>query len=419
MTWAFPVEVNGMKINIGPIELRRDIELNRDLELNPGLGGSEFYFIRLAIELESLGAEVAVTVAGSTLKIHNTSIRILPAETLLDDIFDANVAIASTSSYSKYSGVLNKAQNLVLVSHHPHDGDLRKIARTKIQFVCVNLGEYQFLSNYFKQVPSVIIPAFVAPPATPISLDRSTYVFGHLSSMVPSKGFHHIAKGWVRIAKKNSSARLQVLGGVSLYGNKESHPRLPTTYKYGQKIEKILDKESKNDSVSFLGRIPGSIEEYLANWKIALLNPKGIAEADPSSVKDCMRHGVPVIAGFDYGIRFYLREFPELQLRRSAQLSKVVASILEDGDLLERLSLKTYAFYDELYKRNPDLRESWALLLADLVEGRGGRFAESRLLRNFEWREGFIFKCIIIFRSKVYYPVLNILASIQSRLSKS
>jgi glycosyltransferase involved in cell wall biosynthesis len=263
--------------------------------------------------------------SGSNLTLENPSIEVVtkvPGFATLNS--GSAILITSTSAYRKFFDTSVTALPMILVSHHPHDGDLASILKVRRDFLLVNLGEYQYLSNNLRSVPSVILPVLIPPPSFRPVEPVLGGVVGHVSSLVPSKGFHHLARAWASISRANPDSRLEVIGGSSLYGFLEEHPRLPTSVKYGNRIEKLLTSGGNSKSVEFLGVISGSIESHIDTWSLAALNPAGIAEADPSSVKDCMRKGVPVVGAFDYGLRSYLRQFPELQIKSPRNTARLV-----------------------------------------------------------------------------------------------
>ena len=226
---------------------------------------------------------------------------------------------------------------------------------------------------------------------------------------MPSKGFHHLARAWGSISRSNPHSRLEVVGGSSLYGFPEDHPRLPTSLRYGNRIEELLDNGGNSKSVKFFGVISGSIENRVGNWTLTVLNPAGIAEADPSSVKDCMRQGVPVVGAFDYGLRSYLRKFPELQIKSPRNTARVVNHLLSRPLLITQLSERIKSFYLGLFDRNSSIVDNWTEILLGVSSSQSFDSVAEKVMTRYVWEEQMLFKIRIIVRKRVIYPLLQLM----------
>lgn len=407
--------LKGIQLYIGPIYAPRDVEIGITDFLNPGIGGSEFYFIRLAHELSLQGADVTLLSLGAKVNLENPNVRVvskLPNFESLD--INRSTLIASTSGYQRALSSAAVEVPLILVSHHPHDGDLASILKVRKDFLLINLGEYQHLSNNLRSVAAVILPVLTPPPSFRTNEPQTWGIVGHLSSLVPSKGFHHLAKAWRAIFRTNPGSRLVVIGGSSLYGFPENHPRIPTSVAYGKKIEKLLGSGIDSNSVEFLGVVKGSIEDRITEWTFAVLNPAGIAEADPSSVKDCMRKGIPVVGAFDYGMRRYLRRFPELQIRSPRKTAQVVNKLLSQPSSVIKLSEKIRSFYIELFEKNSSIIEGWTEIITGVSSSQNYALIAEKFMAKYQWEERLLFRIKVMFRAKFQYPLLQILHFIRS-----
>lgn len=160
--------------------------------------------------------------------------------------------------------------------------------------------------------------------------------------------------------------RLQVLGGQSLYGLEESHGIIPTSEDYGARLLRLMGGIA-HPSVEFLGRIVG-VGNYVANWDVAILNPKGFGEAATISLADCWREGTPVIAGNRFGQRDYMRLFPELAASGPRRISELLAELKNNPESLEKLRTLSRSAYEVLYLRGQESRASWLDLVSRLAE---------------------------------------------------
>jgi len=398
----------GTEVFIGPIEVIDRLSLRAGDNVNPVIGGSEFYFINLAVQLSALGAKVNLICLGSKLDLSGSKVKVLSKLPSLDKLSKSRkLLISSTSSYRKFFTALNCFQPLVLVSHHPHDGDLLYILRRRKDFILVNLGEYQFLSNKRFGLCSIIIPSFVAPPSKNLSRDVVPGLIGHVSSLVPSKGFHHIARYWEDISKEYPAIQLEVIGGNSLYGMPEEHWFIPTSFKYGNKIEKLLGHSGSENRIKFLGRVSGNLDRWISRWNLVVLNPRGIGEADPATMKECIRLGVPVIASYDFGFRAYLRDFPEFRLKSPRHLSRVVPRALNHLQKNENILVRWRQVYERLYQQNIKISESWICLIQGVIRRRNLREIAKELMLQFEFQEKFIFRTRINIRSFIWFPLFR------------
>ena len=344
---------------------------------NPGIGGSEHYFLVLAHRLSQLSGRELVTVLFNgvhpSLKGYENPNLVFKPMSEAHSIDEWDVAILGTGFLAKEAGAMVLPKRVIAVSHHPHDGHLDKLVGNKKPFAVVNLGRYQHFSNSGRGVDHFRIPSFFLGDM-PSKRDKPTRVpglIGHISSMHPSKGFHVIARQWKNVVRRNRNkgVELEVLGGASLYGQRESHPMLPTTKVYGDKLIRILGSDWQNGSdahqgtVRFLGRVPGSIDTIVKRWSVALINPKGIGEADPATLRDLIRLGVPVISSRKYGLSEYMDYFPETTVKNSRSIPSTVSRLLDSQELQFKLIARSRELTETLLARNKVIENAWAELL--------------------------------------------------------
>ena len=148
-----------------------------------------------------------------------------------------------------------------------------------------------------------------------------------MGSLVPSKGFHQLAKQWPEIAdfclSRNLNPRLEVIGGSNLYGFEESHPRLPTSNKYGNILESILKREI-NKTVFFHGTLDEKRYKLMTKCDVAIVNPEGKGEAFPATILEWMCLAIPVISSANYGCYDAMRFNDSLVINKPEEIKEKI-----------------------------------------------------------------------------------------------
>jgi hypothetical protein len=352
-----------MKILVGPINLPGQIAVDAQNPNNPGIGGSEYHSIVLATIL-SRDFDVTLWLQSGSLETNGLRIA---TELATDEDFGLQISFSSTANEPT-----PKAYPLVAISHHPFDTHILKLPSRTLAIA--NVGDYQLKSNsqlaMRVKIRQIWLPVFLRRPQTnPTARSRATHFkVGHVSSMHPSKGFHDVLSAWMGYLASGGKGTLEVLGGQSLYGLKESHPYLPVSKPYGEKLLSIMGGQV-HDSVKFLGRVPGDVESLIASWHLAVLNPKGFGESESVSMKDCWREAVPVVAGNRFGQRDYMRLFPGLASSAPSAIAKIIKDLSHDQKKLESLQAQAIHEYQVLFERGVRSGELWLNLAHKVSDG--------------------------------------------------
>ncbi len=417
-------ERGSISICIGPVDLNEVIEFASVPYRNPGIGGSEHYFLVLAhrLSLTSDRGFVTVLFTGvhpSMKGYENPNLTFMPVDELVS-LKEWDIAILSTGFLAKEASLMALSKRVIAVSHHPHDGHLEKLVGKSKPFAVVNLGRYQYLSNTRRGVDHVRIPSFFLVDETPKldEVSRVPRLIGHISSLHPSKGFHVIARQWRKIVRRNRGVDLEVVGGASLYGHNENHPLLPTTQAYGEKLVKILGSNLKIGSnlqkgkVRFLGRVPGSIDSIVNRWSVALINPKGIGEADPATLRDLIRLGIPVVSSRRYGLSEYMDYFPETTVKNARSIPSTVKRLLDSHDLQRKLIARSQVLAETLLARNKVIEKAWAELL--YLHGTELLARDDSNLKFLQPEPPTLYECLTIIRNDLHARAYRLLESIYS-----
>ena len=187
-----------------------------------------------------------------------------------------------------------------------------------------------------------------------------------MGALVPSKGFDQLAKQWIEIVKfcfYKIQSRLEVIGGSTLYGFEENHPRLPTSYKYGNKLESFLQTEI-NKTVFFHGTLNEERYELMKKCDIAIVNPEGRGEAFPASILEWMSLAIPVISSAKYGCYDAMRFNNSLIIKKPEEKKEIIKFYIslkdDERNYLKDISYTIANYYSS--KQNFIINQ-WILLL--------------------------------------------------------
>ena len=362
---------------------------------NPGIGGTEYVTMRILHDLAVyytddefyLLTEWDITDLAKLPNLHIVN----PRNVSLD------VCVIANSHYKEFKKNRCSSKRNIIWSHHPHDELDDSVNEA------VFLGDYHLLSNashngrkYFIKNPA---------PKTNLKINNrqlSPTKFVYLGAIGPAKGLHHILNFWPEIREVIPTAQLSVIGG-DLYqeGRSTNEHGIPVSGKYGPKLRDILDKMKKEDSasVTFHGLVTAE-EKYhiISNSHIGLLNPTGKSEAAPASPLECYSHGVPVIAGGDYGAFDNMRHFPELDLKKH-NLKNIISFLSNSANFFE-LSERSYNYSRRLYANNESELRKWHELFNNKIST-----SSASLPRNFRLKIWVRDKFLRVFK----YPIRRFL----------
>ena len=346
-----------------PSECNWTLENLKD-KTNPGMGGSEFQNLLLSFVL-SEKFSVDLWIPGSkTGEVGGLRVVGRP-----DPEKSYAVQVSNTSNMTALSESLSCP--LIVISHHPFDGNLRNLPSRTVGVV--NVGDYQLQSNLTvrKKVsaPMFWCPVFLPEPATEFpERGKEAFLVGHISSLHPSKGFHVILRGWMKYKRSGGTGRLEVIGGSSLYGQKEVHRGVPASKDYAEKLLRIMGGEI-HESVTFLGKVEENIESRIAQWGAAILNPLGFGESENVSMKECWRLAIPVIAGNRFGQRDYMKSDRHLRAESAWWVARKLNLLDQNENLREELGGQLSEKYNHLYNRGSNSEKKWLGIVSAAVQG--------------------------------------------------
>ena len=348
--------------------------------LNPGVGGTEFVTIILAFALANQRKDYEVFLWSETpFKLQNPPKNLkqilikeapFPTSKLFNSIDTIFICSDGALQNQKFSDKLIKCK-IVNWLHHPF----------KIPFnykylkfsAHVSVGIYQYFSNNFWYKPHWHIPNLFNIKLFNFSKykffkSNKTLRLVFLGALIPAKGFHHVAKAWLKIKKKFPNVHLDVIGSTKTYNGEEpENKKIPTTDSYANKILKFIPSEDLSSKrVTFHGNLGEEKFKIIKNAHLAILNPTGKSEAFPSSPIECLMCGTPVIASNDYGMLDVMYYFPEAKLSRPSEITIKLISIINNSSMYRNLQKRSLSVAKSFSGNKPKILLSWQNLIDNL-----------------------------------------------------
>lgn len=350
---------------------------------NPGVGGTQFTSIRLALLLANACPDwkiILVNVDNISLEDQYPNIIQKMSDspeaffqelrTYRDDIIIATVSILKKVNTRK----LKKLEdNIVCWSRHPFDKSVKEL-NSKIKFkgvVCV--GTYQFYSNtnIAKEVFYIQNP-FIFPKVAKtnkfITFENKEINIVYVGALVPAKGFLEVAKSWQSLKLISPDVKLHVVGSTNTYGKEPESNLIPTTSDFAKKILRFIPEEDiKKGKVIFYGNLGEDKFQVIQTCDMAILNPTGVTEAFPASPLECMACGVPVIASNNYGMSDCMRFFPELVVHSHKDIAKRVKWLISDPLRYKELQQRSIAVAKWFDSQTDQIVTRWIRLISSIT----------------------------------------------------
>ena len=348
--------------------------------LNPGVGGTQFATIILAISLAKerkdyevyLWTEVEVKIVDSPKNLKQILIKDAPFPN--SELFNSSITIFictdGTIKDHINSPELIKCK-IINWMHHPF---VISSYFKNLKFSAhVSVGTYQYYSNNLWYKPHLNIPnlfnfkSFNSTPLKTYSSDQTLRIV-FLGALVLGKGFHFVAKEWPKLKKKFPKIQLDVIGSTETYsGDKPENKRIPTTNEYAKNILKYISEDDlKNKRVIFHGNLGEEKYKIIGSAHLAIINPTGRTETFSYSSLECLMCATPVITSYDYGMSDFMRNFPEMVLNKPTDMTLKIFSTINNPKLFENLQKKSVLVAKSFSHRKSKILLRWQNLIDDL-----------------------------------------------------
>lgn len=167
--------------------------------------------------------------------------------------------------------------------------------------------------------------------------DEVTYV----GSIIPSKGFHLIAKAWKEILRRIPTAKLNVIGTGQLYNRNEKLGEYGIAEMSYEKsfMPYITDENCQVlDSISFMGVLGVEKNEILKRSKVGVPNPSGLTETFGYTAVEMQGFGMLVTTKDNIGYRETVFKKKYLY-KNELQLGDYVCNLLRHKNYQEESAL--------------------------------------------------------------------------------
>ena len=356
------------------VELSNPLNIDFD-ELaigNPGIGGTQYATICLALEL-SKRTDIRVELISPHFLDVPQNMGFHRLETLSEAIELAelnHVALVFRPTMNFSDAMVQKLYStkadLIAWTHvTPSQKTLRLLSQCKQVKRVVALGKRQllgWLDNPVSQKTIVIKNGQYIPRVQNIGSKTPRYVT-YLGSIVPQKGFHLLAEVWPQIHEVHPSLRLKVIGSGALY---DANAKLgdfgiaSSEYEY-QFLRNLGDSLS---SVDFLGKVDSRKKNLIiAGSYLGIVNPSGNTENCPASALDFQALRVPVISVRKFGLIDTVKENQTgILVRNYTKLPSAINYLIENEHLRNEMSLKCTDFISAEFSFETIVEEWYSLI---------------------------------------------------------
>ena len=352
--------------------------------INPGVGGTQFVTIMLALSLARQRPDYEIFLLNqSAVNIEKCPKNLDQLDYLsLHDALQGGILSSSDSIMICQMGALNsnlsdeQISRIVPWIHHPFH---KAPDLLRLRFpVFVSVGDYQYHSNKLLYRPHwhisnlFFLPSFCKRKANVRQLPSSNQPLKlvYMGALSHGKGFHHLSRQWREIVAAFPNAELHVIGGSETHGVESQDPIIPTTKVYADLIRShIPDNDLQTGRVTFHGNLGKEKTDIIKNSHVAILNPTGRTEAFPATPLECMSMGVPVIASDDFGMADAMRYFPELSLKSPFEIVDKLKWLTENSQRYEEMSNRSISVAHGFANRTPETLLRWQQIIDKIVSG--------------------------------------------------
>jgi len=270
------------------------INLENTLEGNPGIGGSEYEILSISYLLSKRNNKIEVLLfvdeQGCFPDLNYIVVNNLENCLLQCEKNSISFLVLDYKSHNKLlmHQHANNIRYIIWAHNFIKFKDLKFFANNDsiIRIIHVSKESYDLYRDYKSVYKSVYINNGVKmheieSHSIDNILEKENFSVVYLGSLVPTKGFHLLAKAWKEILKQVPEAKLYVIGSGKLYD------RNLKLGKYGiaeseyetKFIKYILDDTNKIlPSIYFLGTLGIEKNNILKKCKVGVPNPSGLTE---------------------------------------------------------------------------------------------------------------------------------------------
>lgn len=289
------------------------VDFSNLLSGNPGIGGTEYQFLLVSYLLEQRSSNIIPTLITrcKTSAPHKSIYQV-------DNLFELceycsangiktivmNQLVFDEKLFDNYKDIFD----IVLWDHNGMN--LKRLnvvnARKYVKrIVCCG----REMMDMYRDHPATLKSTYIynMQPIQPKEWYKERIDFSdnhnvvYMGSIIPTKGFHVLARSWKTVIKHIPDAQLYVIGSGKLYDkNAQLGMYGIAEASYEQQFMKYLIDENGKvlDSVHFLGLLGNEKYEVLGKCKVAVPNPTGDSECLPLTTMEMQLMGCGITTIF-------------------------------------------------------------------------------------------------------------------------
>lgn len=254
--------------------------------------------------------------------------------------------------------------------------ELRQISQSTFlkRYVCVGKQQYEMLKDHgvFKKSTYIYNGIDTSLYKKSIQKDKENIIC-YIGSIIPSKGFHILARNWGAIKKQVPDVKLYVIGSGSLYNRNQKLGRYNVAESsYEQKFMKYLidDTDKIQNDVKFFGVLNNNEKiEVINQSKVGIVNPSAKTETFGISAIEFEVLDVPVVTKRKNGfIDTIVSGKTGMLIKNENQFSDTIVELLNNNTLNKELSRNGQSFIIENFDVNKIVKE-WNILFNQIISG--------------------------------------------------
>ena len=310
---------------------------------NPGVGGSEYLLLQLFYYL-SQDNEYNCKLYGVGCNINNVNLVSVQSDIeaikkATEDEVDVFIFIPKKRKSDFYKEIQCLKLKSIAWVHNYISHDVIKLLRDcemVKRVIFVGKQHYDcYIDDELIKKSDYIYNMLSYEKHEHIPAENKNPIVTYVGALIPTKGFHKLAKVWKNVLKKVPDAKLQVIGNGRLYNKNAVLGKYGIAEaKYERKIFKYLSDSNGKllDSVKFFGRLGNEKIVLIEKTKVGVANPTGISETFCLSAVEYKTYGIPVVTYKGYGLLDTVRNNVDgILIKSNSQLQKAIISLLVDN----------------------------------------------------------------------------------------
>lgn len=312
---------------------------------NPGIGGSEYQLLQLFYYLNKDGeynCKLYVIENGGTIADDNAVCLKSDEDAIkkaAEDKIDIFVFIPKNKRENFYEDLLNfNLKSVAWVHNYISYNVMKLLSDCKVVKRVIFVGNQHYdhyiddrlinKSDYIYNMLSFTTHNFISPA-------EKEPIVTFIGALIPTKGFHKLAKIWKKVLKKVPAAKLQVIGDGKLYDRNAVLGKFSIAEsKYEKKILKHLSDKNGEilNSVTFYGSLGIEKDKLIEKTKVGVANPTGKSETFCLSAVEYKTYGIPIVSYRGFGILDTVRNgIDGILIKSSKELENAIVKLLTDN----------------------------------------------------------------------------------------